>query len=118
MTLNAGWHKVFFDVGDSQRLRSRRESDEGTSSLGKRRNKTHTLCRRCGAKALQLQKSTCGNCAYSAKRQRKYYRSVKAKRRNTTGLYHTRHLKVFRRFRNGFCEGTTPNPRHASSSTA
>eukprot|EP00069_Balaena_mysticetus_P021008 bmy_02953T0 len=32
---------------------------KGTSSFGKRRNKTHTLCRRCGSKAYHLQKSTC-----------------------------------------------------------
>ncbi|XP_072924877.1 large ribosomal subunit protein eL37 [Hemitrygon akajei] len=95
---------------------------KGTSSFGKRRNKTHTLCRRCGAKAFHLQKSTCGKCAYPAKRKRKYNWSVKAKRRNTTGTGRMRHLKVvFRRFRNGFREGTTPKPRRAamaSSSTA
>ncbi|XP_038655821.1 60S ribosomal protein L37 [Scyliorhinus canicula] len=95
---------------------------KGTSSFGKRRNKTHTLCRRCGAKAFHLQKSTCGKCAYPAKRKRKYNWSAKAKRRNTTGTGRMRHLKVvYRRFRNGFREGTTPKPRRsaiASSSTA
>ena len=44
---------------------------KGTSSFGKRRNKTHTLCRRCGSKAYHLQKSTCGKCGYPAKRKRK-----------------------------------------------
>nr|XP_054110984.1 collagen alpha-1(I) chain-like [Callithrix jacchus] len=58
---------------------------KGTSSFGKRRNKTHTLCRRCGSKAYHLQKSTCGKCGYPAKRKRKYNWSAKAKRRNTTG---------------------------------
>ncbi|KAJ8786074.1 hypothetical protein J1605_006654 [Eschrichtius robustus] len=43
---------------------------KGTSSFGKRRNKTHTLCRRCGSKAYHLQKSTCGKCGYPAKRKR------------------------------------------------
>uniref|UniRef100_A0A8C0G3W2 60S ribosomal protein L37 n=1 Tax=Chelonoidis abingdonii TaxID=106734 RepID=A0A8C0G3W2_CHEAB len=33
---------------------------KGTSSFGKRRNKTQALCRRCGSKAYLLQKSTCG----------------------------------------------------------
>ncbi|EGW09551.1 Spindlin-2 [Cricetulus griseus] len=33
---------------------------KGTSSFGKRLNKTHTLYRRCGSKAYHLQKSTCG----------------------------------------------------------
>ncbi|XP_032876347.1 60S ribosomal protein L37-like [Amblyraja radiata] len=93
---------------------------KGTSSFGKKRNKPHTLCRRCGAKAFHLQKSTCGKCAYPAKR--KYNWSAKAKRRNTKGAGRMRHLKVvFWRFRNGLREGTTPKPRcaaMASSSTA
>uniref|UniRef100_A0A452TPU1 Ribosomal protein L37 n=1 Tax=Ursus maritimus TaxID=29073 RepID=A0A452TPU1_URSMA len=73
---------------------------KGTSSFGKRRNKTHTLCRRCGSKAYHLQKSTCGKCGYPAKRKRKYNWSAKAKRRNTTGTGRMRHLKiVYRRFR-------------------
>ncbi|KAI1240144.1 hypothetical protein IHE44_0011596 [Lamprotornis superbus] len=69
---------------------------KGTSSFGKRRNKTHTLCRRCGSKAYHLQKSTCGKCGYPAK----HNWSAKAKRRNTTGTGRMRHLKkVYRRFR-------------------
>lgn len=76
---------------------------KGTSSFGKRRNKTHTLCRRCGSKAYHLQKSTCGKCGYPAKRKRKYNWSAKAKRRNTTGTGRMRHLKiVYRRFRYSF----------------
>ncbi|GLD71502.1 60S ribosomal protein L37 [Lates japonicus] len=74
---------------------------KGTSSFGKRRNKTHTLCRRCGSKAYHLQKSTCGKCGYPEKRKRKYNWSAKAKRRNTTGTGRLRHLKVvYRRSRN------------------
>ncbi|KAK2099081.1 60S ribosomal protein L37 [Saguinus oedipus] len=57
---------------------------KGTSSFGKRCNKTHTLCRRCGSKAYHLQKSTCGKRGYPTKRKRKYNWSAKAKRRNTT----------------------------------
>ncbi|XP_051015362.1 60S ribosomal protein L37-like [Acomys russatus] len=91
---------------------------KGTSSFGKRRNKTHTLCRRCGSKAYHLQKSTCGKCGCPAKSKRKYTQSAKAKRRNTTGTGRTgrmRHLKiVYRRFRHGFREGTTPNPKRAA----
>ncbi|KAK1803618.1 hypothetical protein P4O66_021030, partial [Electrophorus voltai] len=88
---------------------------KGTSSFGKRRNKTHTLCRRCGSKAYHLQKSTCGKCGYPAKRKRKYNWSAKAKRRSTTGTGRMRHMKVvFRRFRNGFREGTVPKPRRAA----
>uniref|UniRef100_A0A2K6MWZ1 Ribosomal protein L37 n=1 Tax=Rhinopithecus bieti TaxID=61621 RepID=A0A2K6MWZ1_RHIBE len=80
---------------------------KGTSSFGKRRNKTHTLCRRCGSKAYHLQKSTCGKCGYPAKRKRKYNWSAKAKRRNTTGTGRMR-------FRHGFREGTTPKPKRAA----
>nr|KAF6355939.1 ribosomal protein L37 [Myotis myotis] len=81
---------------------------KGTSSFGKRRNKTHTLCRRCGSKAYHLQKSTCGKCGYPAKRKRKYNWSAKAKRRNTTGTGRMRHLKiVYRRFRYSFVGGVS-----------
>uniref|UniRef100_A0A2K6L4Q1 Large ribosomal subunit protein eL37 n=2 Tax=Rhinopithecus TaxID=542827 RepID=A0A2K6L4Q1_RHIBE len=73
---------------------------KGTSSFGKRRNKTHTLCHRCDSKAYHLRKSTCGKCGYPAKRKRKYNWSAKAKRRNTTGTGQMRHLKiVYCRFR-------------------
>ncbi|XP_032764931.1 60S ribosomal protein L37-like [Rattus rattus] len=87
---------------------------KGTSSFGKRRNKTHTLCRRVAPRPA-LQKSTCGKCGYPAKRKRKYNWSAKAKRRNTTGTGRMRHLKiVYRRFRHGFREGTAPKPRRAA----
>uniref|UniRef100_A0A8C5P505 Large ribosomal subunit protein eL37 n=1 Tax=Jaculus jaculus TaxID=51337 RepID=A0A8C5P505_JACJA len=78
---------------------------KGTSSLGKRRNETHTLCQCCASKAYYLQKSTCGKCGYPAKCKTKYNWSAKAKR----------HLKiVFRRFRHGFREVTTPKPKQAA----
>ncbi|KAH0505538.1 60S ribosomal protein L37 [Microtus ochrogaster] len=88
---------------------------KGTSSFRKHRNKTHTLCHRCGSKAYHLQKSTCGKCSYPAKRKRKYNWSAKAKSRNTTGTGWMRHLKiVYRRFRHGFREGTTPKSKRAA----
>uniref|UniRef100_A0A286XDU6 Ribosomal protein L37 n=1 Tax=Cavia porcellus TaxID=10141 RepID=A0A286XDU6_CAVPO len=78
----------------------------GTSPFGKRRNKMHTLCRRCGSKAYHLQKST---------RKRKCNWSAKAKRRNTTGTGRMRHLKiVYGGFRHGFREGTTPKPKRVA----
>ncbi|CAD7689693.1 unnamed protein product [Nyctereutes procyonoides] len=78
---------------------------KGMSSFGKHRNMMHTLCRHCGSKAYHLQKSTCG----------KYNWSAKAKRRNTTGTGRMRHLKiVYRRFRHGFREGTTPKPKRGA----
>jgi len=44
---------------------------KGTSSFGKRHNKTHTLCRRCGGRCYHIQKKTCARCGYPAKRMRK-----------------------------------------------
>nr|AGN29663.1 60S ribosomal protein L37 [Acartia pacifica]AGN29664.1 60S ribosomal protein L37 [Acartia pacifica]ALS04263.1 60S ribosomal protein L37 [Acartia pacifica]ALS04265.1 60S ribosomal protein L37 [Acartia pacifica]ALS04266.1 60S ribosomal protein L37 [Acartia pacifica] len=80
---------------------------KGTSSFGKRRNKTHTLCRRCGKVSFHIQKKTCAACGYPAAKIRKYNWSEKAKRRKTTGTGRMRHLKVvLRKFRNGFREGT------------
>ncbi|XP_040584757.1 60S ribosomal protein L37-like [Mesocricetus auratus] len=88
---------------------------KGTSSFGKRYNKTHSLCRCCGSKAYHLQTSTCGKCGYPAKRKRKYNWSAKAKRRNITGTELMRHLKiVYQRFRHGFHEGMTPKPKRAA----
>ena len=80
---------------------------KGTSSFGKRHNKTHTLCRRCGRVSFHIQKKTCASCRYPAAKIRKYGWSVKAKRRKTTGTGRQRYLSVVRRkFRNGFREGT------------
>ncbi|KAK8675980.1 hypothetical protein V6N13_034037 [Hibiscus sabdariffa] len=45
---------------------------KGTGSFGKRRNKTHTLCVRCGRRSFHLQKSRCSACAFPAARKRKY----------------------------------------------
>ncbi|XP_038177501.1 60S ribosomal protein L37-like [Arvicola amphibius] len=88
---------------------------KGMSSFRKRCNKTHTLCLRRASKAYHLQKSTCGKCGYPAKCKRKYNWSAKAKRQNTTGTGRMRHLKiVYRRFRHGFREGTTPKPKRAA----
>ncbi|KAK2106805.1 60S ribosomal protein L37 [Saguinus oedipus] len=96
-------------------LGCRNEMMKGTSLFGKHRHKTHMLCHRCGSKAYHLQKSTCGKCAYPAKHKRKHNWRAKAKRRNTTRTGRMRHLKiVYRRFRHGFCEGTTPKPKRAA----
>ena len=70
---------------------------KGTSSFGKRRNKTHTLCRRCGKVAFHIQKKTCAACGYPAACIRKYGWSVKARRRNNTGTGRMRHLTNVRR---------------------
>ncbi|URE20804.1 hypothetical protein MUK42_11379 [Musa troglodytarum] len=79
---------------------------KGTGSFGKRRNKTHTLCVRCGRRSFHLQKSRCGACGYPSSRIRKYNWSVKAIRRKTTGTGRMRYLRhVPRRFKNNFREG-------------
>merc|ERR1712071_584027 len=78
---------------------------KGTSSFGKRHNKTHTLCRRCGRSSYHIQKSRCAQCDYPNKRLRHYNWSVKAKRRKTTGTGRIKHLKIVQvKFRNGFRE--------------
>ena len=80
---------------------------KGTSSFGKRRNKTHTLCRRCGRVSLHIQKKECASCGYPGAKTRKYGWSVKASRRKTTGTGRMRSLSVVRRkFRNAFREGS------------
>ncbi len=44
---------------------------KGTSSFGKRHNKTHTLCRRCGGRCYHIQKKKCARCGYPSPRMRK-----------------------------------------------
>ncbi|XP_010920294.2 large ribosomal subunit protein eL37z [Elaeis guineensis] len=85
---------------------------KGTGSFGKRRNKTHTLCVRCGRRSFHLQKSRCASCGYPAARIRKYNWSVKAIRRKTTGTGRMRYLRHLpRRFKSNFREGTQATPR-------
>jgi len=80
---------------------------KGTSSFGMRRNKTHTVCRRCGKVTLHIQKKVCSACGFPSAKIRKFGWSVKAKRRKTTGTGRMRHLDLVRRkFRNGFREQT------------
>merc|ERR1739845_186387 len=89
------------------RFRASKKMTKGTRSFGKRRNKTHTLCRRCGRVSFHIQKKTCASCGYPQAKIRKYGWSVKARRRKTTGTGRTRYLSVVRqKFRNGFREGT------------
>ncbi|RRT74661.1 hypothetical protein B296_00021089, partial [Ensete ventricosum] len=79
---------------------------KGTGSFGKRRNKTHTLCVRCGRRSFHLQKSRCGACGYPSSRIRKC-----AIRRKTTGTGRMRYLRhVPRRFKSNFREGRHLDP--------
>merc|ERR1712004_877292 len=92
---------------------------KGTSSFGKRHNKTHTICRRCGGRSYHIQKSTCSRRGYPQPRMRKYGWSEKACRRRTQGVGRMRHLKkVQRRFRNGFREGVAPKPKQRTAAPA
>ncbi|UXI17901.1 hypothetical protein NH340_JMT03844 [Sarcoptes scabiei] len=76
---------------------------KGTSSFGKRHNKTHTLCRRCGRSSYHIQKKRCASCGYPNAKIRKYNWSVKARRRKTTGTGRMRYLKIVHRvFKQGF----------------
>ncbi|RFU23892.1 hypothetical protein B7463_g12443, partial [Scytalidium lignicola] len=89
---------------------------KGTSSFGKRHNKSHTLCRRCGRRSLHVQKHTCSSCGYPAAKTRKFNWGEKAKRRKTTGTGRMRYLKgVSRRFNNDFQTGTPVGARGPAS---
>ncbi|KAL6016626.1 60S ribosomal protein L37B [Candidozyma auris] len=76
---------------------------EGTPSMGKRHNKSHIICNRCGRRSLHAQKKTCASCGYPSAKMRSYNWASKAKRRRTTGTGRMAYLKhVSRRFNNGF----------------
>ncbi|GMH39827.1 hypothetical protein BSKO_07731 [Bryopsis sp. KO-2023] len=87
------------------------KAGKGTGSFGKRRNKTHTLCRRCGRRAFHIQKKKCGACGFPAPRIRSYNWSEKAKRRRAPGTGRMRYLKLsLRRAKNGYREGEMRAP--------
>merc|ERR1712194_816957 len=80
---------------------------KGTTSFGKRHNKSHTLCRRCGKISYRIQKSTCSSCGYPSKKMRKYNWGEKAKGRRSQGTGRMRYMKTMtRKFKNGFREGS------------
>ena len=80
---------------------------KGTPSFGKRHNKSHTLCSRCGRRSLHIQKKTCASCGYPAAKTRSFNWGAKAKRRKTTGTGRMQYLKhISRRFKNGFQTGS------------
>merc|ERR1711948_214853 len=90
-------------MGDQRRAKM----TKGTSSFGKRHNKSHTVCRRCGKRSYHIQKKTCACCGYPSARIRSYNWSVKAIRRRTTGSGRMRYMKHLpRRAKNQFREGT------------
>merc|ERR1712134_170742 len=89
---------------------------KGTTSFGKRHNKSHTLCRRCGRRSFHIQKKTCAACGYPAAKTRGYNWGQKAIRRKTTGTGRCRYVKTLaRRAKNGFREGTTAQKKTPSS---
>ncbi|EGE82779.2 50S ribosomal protein L37e [Blastomyces dermatitidis ATCC 18188] len=80
--------------------------------FGKRHNKSHTLCRRCGRRSFHIQKHTCSSCGYPAAKTRKFNWAEKGLRRRTTGTGRMRYLKtVDRKFKNGFQTGTPKGAR-------
>ncbi|XP_063690589.1 large ribosomal subunit protein eL37A-like [Bolinopsis microptera] len=90
---------------------------KGTGSFGKRHNKSHTLCIRCGKSSYHIQKKRCSQCAYPAAKCRSFNWSVKGKRRKTTGTGRMKNLKIVqRRFRNGFQTGVAKPNKKATSS--
>ena len=100
---------------ESERMEWDEKTDENASmgrigTTGKRHNKSHTLCRRCGKRSFHIQKKTCASCGFPSAKIRKYNWSTKAIRRKTTGTGRMQYLKNLpRRFKNGFREGTSKN---------
>jgi large subunit ribosomal protein L37e len=43
---------------------------KGTTSKGKRLNKSHIICRRCGKSSFHVQKKLCASCGYPNARMR------------------------------------------------
>lgn len=93
----------------------RNQQTKGTTSFGKRHNKSHTACRRCGKISYHIQKKTCSSCGYPAAKMRNFNWGQKAKGRRTVGTGRMRYMKTLtRRFKNGFREGTQAKKMIAS----
>mmetsp|Transcript_18267 Transcript_18267/g.55785 ORF Transcript_18267/g.55785 Transcript_18267/m.55785 type:complete len:91 (-) Transcript_18267:254-526(-) len=88
---------------------------KGTTSLGKRTSKTHTICRRCGNRSHHIQKSVCSSCGYGATaKMRRYGWAEKGLRRRTQGTGRMRYMKTMaRKAKNGFREGTQAKKQSA-----
>lgn len=89
---------------------------KGTQAFGKKHNKSHVPCRRCGRSSYHVQKSQCSSCSYPDTKMRRYQWGKKALRRRTNGTGRMKHLKDMpRRFKNGFMEGTQAKPVKSST---
>merc|ERR1712167_447185 len=100
----------------SLRLKHTSKMTKGTTSFGKRHNKSHTLGRRCGRRSYHIQKKVCSGWGDPAAKTRSYNWAKKAIRRKTTGSGRCRYLKTMaRRAKNGFREGQTAQKKSASS---
>mmetsp|Transcript_16314 Transcript_16314/g.31037 ORF Transcript_16314/g.31037 Transcript_16314/m.31037 type:complete len:92 (-) Transcript_16314:43-318(-) len=89
---------------------------KGTTSFGKKNNKSHTTCRRCGYVSYHLKKKVCSSCGYPAAKMRHFNWALKAKARRTTGAGRMRYMKTMtRRFKHGFREGTQAKKQVKSS---
>merc|ERR1712080_581130 len=90
----------------SEDLKDLCKMTKGTSSFGKRHNKTHCLCRRSGRRSFHKQKKVCASCSFPSKSMRRYQWSEKALRRRTDGTGRCKHLKkIYKRFKKNFREG-------------
>mmetsp|Transcript_139666 Transcript_139666/g.197789 ORF Transcript_139666/g.197789 Transcript_139666/m.197789 type:complete len:96 (+) Transcript_139666:81-368(+) len=86
---------------------------KGTQSFGTKRNKTHSLCIRCGYTAFHNAKKICGKCGYPGAKMRRYDGwSQKAARKVGQGTGRMRYLKtVPRRAKNGFRVNCVAKPK-------
>ncbi|KAJ3434409.1 ribosomal protein L37 [Anaeramoeba flamelloides] len=57
---------------------------KGTQAQGKRGNKSHMLCRRCGKRSYHIQKHKCSSCGYPSSKMRKYNWAAKAKKKKNS----------------------------------
>jgi len=67
---------------------------KGTASFGKRNQRSHCLCIRCGKRSFHLSKRRCASCGYPDKKMRSYNWAYKAKRRRAPGTGRLRHVKL------------------------
>ncbi|KAL4501818.1 hypothetical protein ABPG73_019955 [Tetrahymena malaccensis] len=96
----------------------KKEGTRGTPAFGKRHQKTHTLCRRCGKATYHKQKLRCAACGYPDAKMRRYDGwGQKVRDRKGQGTGRMRYMKtIARRAKNGFRSGTQAQPKVKAAS--
>nr|AGE89248.1 ribosomal protein L37 [Cryptocaryon irritans] len=86
---------------------------KGTPHFGKKHQRTHTECRRCGRVSYHKQKKSCAACGFPSARLRRFDGwALKVRGRKGQGTGRMKYMKdIPRKAKNGFRSGTKPKDK-------